>query len=75
MGNTSEQAIRSVFIGVLKFDHSSPVNIVGAFGISDSDFSKLDQEIDQTTTRLRASQGGQLMASLEVFHQLHCLVR
>ncbi|KAL8898430.1 MAG: hypothetical protein Q9207_006697, partial [Kuettlingeria erythrocarpa] len=47
---------------------------VGAFGISDSDFRKLGQEeIDPTTTRLPASQGGQLMASLEVFHQLHCL--
>ncbi|KAL9597002.1 MAG: hypothetical protein Q9219_005428 [cf. Caloplaca sp. 3 TL-2023] len=46
---------------------------IGAFGISDADFLRLNQTLDGNTTRLGDYQGGQLFATLEVFHQLHCL--
>lgn len=52
-----------------------PRNIVGAFGVSDSDFQKLDQDLTGNTTRMTSRQGNQLLATMEVYHQLHCLVR
>lgn len=47
---------------------------VGAFGIPESDFQKLDQPLTESTVRLRERQGGGFEVKLEVFHQLHCLV-
>ncbi|KAI4247944.1 MAG: hypothetical protein L6R42_009450, partial [Xanthoria sp. 1 TBL-2021] len=46
---------------------------VGAFGLPTAGFRRLNQTLDGNTTRLSDYQGGQLFATLEVFHQLHCL--
>ncbi|KAL8660536.1 MAG: hypothetical protein Q9202_006459 [Teloschistes flavicans] len=46
---------------------------VGAFGLQEAEFLRLDQTLDWNTTRLADYQGGQMFATLEVFHQLHCL--
>ena len=48
---------------------------VGAFGVSDSDFKKLNQPNIPELVRLSERQDGQISGSLEIFHQLHCVVR
>ena len=47
---------------------------VGAFSISELEFRKLDQPINENTVKLTDEQGGGFEVMLEVFHQLHCLV-
>ena len=71
---------------IIRRDTSKPVQIslriladgclsVGAFGISDSDFQKLNQPMIPELVRFSKRQGGQISGSLEIFHQLHCVVR
>ena len=48
--------------------------LVGAFGLSDQEFEKLGIPLIPETTRLSPSQGGGFFGTLEVFHQLHCVV-
>ena len=50
-------------------------SLVGAFGISDSDFQNLNQPDIPELVRLSERQGGQISGALEIFHQLHCIVR
>lgn len=55
-------------------DKSSAHKAVGAFSLSETDFSAVDSTFKESAVKLKDHMGGGYMASLEVFHQLHCLV-
>jgi hypothetical protein len=44
------------------------------FSISEEEYLKLGHPLDENVVRLNQSQGVGIFASLEVFHQMHCLV-
>ena len=46
---------------------------IGVFGLSDTEFQKINSTYGNSAVRLPDDRGGQKAGSLEVFHQLHCL--
>ncbi|KAL9046167.1 MAG: hypothetical protein Q9214_000929, partial [Letrouitia sp. 1 TL-2023] len=51
----------------------SRITDVGAFQISEEEMKRVDPTFADGAVRLSPKQGGGHMASLEVFHQLHCV--
>ena len=49
------------------------IDVVGPIGLSKTDFAKLNQS-DEQIASLGKEQGGGYYSTLEVHHQLHCLV-
>ena len=68
-----ETSMAFSYISRSNSDHVA-TTIVGAFGLSDQEFEKLGIPLIPETTRLSPSQGGGIFGTLEVFHQLHCVV-
>ena len=51
----------------------SRVTDIGVFGLSESNFRRINPTYGESAVRLPDGRGGQKAGSLEVFHQLHCL--